>query len=185
MNPPVALVNWSDGSFQVEGARASAKKLGQLQGVFADHSAWQELDPEAIVYRVWWWEPVTPGTEGGLFWGTTEIQPGRVGDEYYMTHGHRHSISNRAEFYGCVAGTGVLVLRDQEGRAWTEEMKPGSLHYVAGDVAHRMVNTGTIPLRSIACWPSDAGHDYNISGASGFGIRIVEENGRPVIRTST
>ena len=108
MNPAPAFVNWADGALQVPGLQRSEKKLGQLTGIFRDHQAWQQLDPETIVYRVWWWEPVPSGTEGGLFWGLTEIQPGRVGNEYFMTRGHWHVIRNRAEFYGTVAGSGKL-----------------------------------------------------------------------------
>jgi glucose-6-phosphate isomerase, archaeal len=181
MHPVFAQVNWADGALAVEGLRSSAKKLGQLKHVFADQKAWQQLDPETIVYRVWWWEPVAPGTLGGLFWGTTEIEPGRVGNEYFMTHGHRHEIRDRAEFYGTVAGSGMLVLRDESGQARTEEMTPGSLHYISGHVAHRVVNTGNVPLRFVACWPSDAGHDYDLGGGLGFGVRVVQENGETAV----
>jgi glucose-6-phosphate isomerase len=182
MDPVFASVNWADGAIDVPGRRVSEKKLGQLKSVFHDQAAFEKLDPETVVYRVWWWEPVAGGTEGGLFWGTTEIQPGKVGDEYYMTHGHRHSIRNRAEFYGTVAGTGRLLLRHESGRIWFEEMTPGSLHYIAGHVAHRTINTGEVPLRFVACWPSDAGHDYDIAVGKGFGARVVEENGTPVLK---
>jgi glucose-6-phosphate isomerase len=164
--------------------RSSVKKLGQLKGIFADEPAWQQLDPETVVYRVWWWEPVAAGTSGGLFWGTTEIQPGRVGDEYFMTHGHRHLLRDRAEFYGTVAGSGMLVLRDADGRTWSEEMQPGSLHYIAGHISHRVVNTGSVPLRFVACWPSDAGHDYDL-GQSGFGLRVLHEQGKAVLQPAS
>lgn len=174
-----ASVNWLDGALQAPGLRSSEKKLGQLKAVFHDTQAWQSADPETVVYRVWWWEPVPGGSEGGLFWGLTEIQPGRIGDEYYMTHGHRHAIRNRGEFYGTTVGTGMLVLRDESGEARCEPMSPGSLHYIAGNVAHRVVNTGDVPLRFVACWPSDAGHDYDIGGGLGFGARVVERNGKP------
>jgi glucose-6-phosphate isomerase len=32
----------------------------------------------------------------------------------------------------------------------------------------------------IACWPSDAGHDYEIREGRGFSGRIVEDHGKPV-----
>lgn len=98
-----------------------------------------------------------------------------------MTRGHWHVIRNRAEVYGTVKGTGKLVLMDRAGRTWFEDMTPGSLHYVAGEVAHRIVNSGDVPLRVIACWPSDAGHDYEVAGGRGFGARIIEEQGAPVL----
>lgn len=140
------------------------------------------MDPETIVYRVWWWEPVVGGTQGGLFWGLTEIQPGTVGDEYFMTQGHRHAILDRAEFYGTNSGTGMLVLSDESGETRYEPMQPGSLHYIPGRISHRVVNTGDVPLRFVACWPSDAGHDYDIAGSKGFRARVVREQGKSVFR---
>lgn len=183
MHPPPAFINWSDGSLDAPDVRTSEKKLGQLAHVFHDREAFARLDPDTVVYRVWWWQPVNAGTEGGLFWGVTEIQPGRVGREYFMTQGHRHTIRNRAEFYGTVQGTGRLLLRNDAGRVWCEEMVPGSLHYIGGDVAHRTINTGNVPLRVLACWPSDAGHDYHIGEGQGFCVRIEDENGVPVMKT--
>ena len=180
MNPGIAAVNWADGALDVPGIRASEKILGELSAIFRDQQASRKMDPNTVVYRVWWWEPVPVGTEGGLLWGLTEIQPGCVGDEYYMTHGHRHAIANRAEFYGTTVGTGMLVMRDESGRSWAEPMKPGSLHYIPGGAAHRVVNTGDAPLRFVACWPSDAGYDYDLAGSKGFGARVVKRDGEPV-----
>ncbi len=178
MNPTFGTVNWADGALDAPGVRASIKKLGQLRGIFRDQSAFSQMDPETVVYRVWWWEPVAQGTEGGLFWGGTEIMPGKVGNEYFMTHGHRHSIANRAEFYGTSTGQGMLVLRDETGNPRYEPMRPGSLHYIAGNLCHRVVNTGKTPLRFVACWPSDAGHDYEVVLTKGFGARVIERDGK-------
>jgi glucose-6-phosphate isomerase len=180
MSPTFAMVNWGNGALEVAGVRSSVKKLGQLKAVFRDQAAFAQMDPETVVYRVWWWEPVAPGTKGGLFWGTTEILPGKVGDEYFMTHGHLHAVRDRAEFYGTVAGEGMLVLRDENGKTWCEPMSPGSLHYIAGRVAHRTVNTGSVPLRFIASWPSDAGHDYGSIASEGMGARVLEKGGKAV-----
>ncbi len=180
MSPNLANVNWTDGTLDAPGMHSSVKKLGQLKQVFADQLAHSQMDPEIVVYRVWWWEPVSPGTEGGLFWGTTEILPGKVGNEFFMTHGHQHANRDRAEFYGTVSGEGMLVLRDESGRAWYEPMRPGSLHYIPGRVAHRTVNTGDAPLRFIASWPSDAGHDYGVIATEGLGARVLDKNGNAV-----
>ena len=97
-----------------------------------------------------------------------------------MTHGHRHAILDRAEFYATVVGRGKLVLCDAEGKRWYEDMSPGSLHYIAGHVAHRVVNIGDVSLRFMACWPADAGHDYDLSKGRGFGARVLERDGKPV-----
>ncbi len=180
MIPSFATVNWADGTLDGPNVRSSVKKLGQLKAIFADRLAYAQMDPDTVVYRVWWWEPVPPGTEGGLFWGRTEILPGKVGNEFFMTHGHHHAIRDRAEFYGTVSGEGMLVLRDETGRTWCEPMRPGSLHYIPGRVAHRTVNTGDTPLRFIAAWPSDAGHDYGVIATEGMGARVIERNGKAV-----
>ena len=179
MGSPFAIVDWTDGSLDAPAPHSSVKKLAQLQGIFLDEEARQRMDQETVVYRVWWWEPVAPGTAGGLLWGTTEISAGQVGKEYFMTHGHRHAVLDRAEFYGTMVGSGILVLRDADGRTRHEEMKPGSLHYIAGKVTHRVVNAGDSPLRFVACWPSDAGHDYATVAERGLGLRVMEDHGKP------
>jgi glucose-6-phosphate isomerase len=43
-----------------------------------------------------------------------------------------------------------------------------------------VVNTGGVPLRFVACWPSDAGHDYEIAAGKGLGARVLQRNGEPV-----
>jgi glucose-6-phosphate isomerase len=134
-----------------------------------------------LVYSVQWIEPVPSGTEGGLFWGSTVVQPGRVGDEYFMTHGHLHAKRDRGEFYSTIQGQGMLVLADERGSAWTEAMRPGSLHYVGANTAHRIANTGDSPLSVVACWPSDAGHDYEAIQRNGFGVRLICDQGIPTL----
>jgi glucose-6-phosphate isomerase len=166
-------MNWLAGSMEGAQIRQSVKRLGELRGIFRDENAWRAMDPETIVYKVQWWEPVPQSTEGGLFWGTTTIEPGRVSDEYFMTHGHFHSTRNRGEYYCTVESSGVLILMSGDGLTRTEMMSPGSLHYIPGDTAHRVVNTSDTPLIFWASWPSDAGHDYDAIKAEGFGIRIL------------
>ena len=177
----VGGVNWADGSLSGPNVKESTKTMGQLRGIFRSQEDWSLIAPERVVYSVQWIPPVDDGTEGGLFWGNTTIEPGRVGDEYFMTHGHFHTKSNRSEFYGTVQGTGYLVLMDRDRKAWAEPMSPGSLHYVREDVAHRAVNCGDEPLRFIACWPSDAGHDYGAISVDGFSVRVVCRDGVPSV----
>jgi len=157
------------------------KTLRQLRGIFRDADSWAQMDPDTTVYRVRWWQPVPENTEGGLFWGTTTIEPGLVGDEYFMTHGHCHLQQNRAEIYSTIAGEGALLLADAAGRNWMEEMTAGSIHYVRGDVAHRVANVGKSPLVFVACWPSDAGHDYETIATKGFLARLIRRHGVPTL----
>jgi glucose-6-phosphate isomerase, archaeal len=175
------FMNWSSGKLTGENVRESVRTLRQMDGLYQNRTAWEEMDLDTIVYRVQWYAPVPEGTEGGLFWGTTMIEPGRVGEEFFMTYGHRHVKQNRAEYYSCIQGTGVLIMMDASGRTWIEGMTPGSVHYIRGDATHRVANTGQSLLKFLACWPSDAGHDYDVIRGRGFGARLVARNGAPVL----
>lgn len=180
--PPVSL-DWLRGALAGEGLLESCKSLRELAGIFHDHEAYASMDPDREIYRVRSWMPVGPGTEGGLFWGVTLLQPGKVGDEYFMTHGHRHANSTRAEYYATVSGTGMLIRMDTDRHTWGELMTPGTLHYVRGEHAHRVANTGSVPLVFWACWGSDAGYDYGMIVERGFGARLVERDGQPTFVT--
>jgi glucose-6-phosphate isomerase len=159
----------------------SVKRLSQLQGIFEDEAAFQQMDGEQVVYEVDAYCPVENGTEGGLFFGLTHLYPGRVGDEYFMTFGHFHQVENRAEYYWGLEGEGMLLLMDKNRITRAELMSAGSLHYIPGYIAHRVVNTGTTVLRFGACWPSDAGHNYETIGTSGFSKRVKQVDEQTVL----
>lgn len=174
------VLEWPLGQMTGQSVSESSKSLGDLVRVFTDRTAHAAMDPAREVYRVRWWSPVSPGTEGGLFWGVTIVHPGMVGDEYFMTHGHFHANPTRAEYYTTVSGNGMLIRMDTERRTWGESMAPGILHYIRGEHAHRVANIGSEPLIFWACWGSDAGYDYGTIAERGFGARLVERNGQPV-----
>jgi glucose-6-phosphate isomerase len=180
LTPPV-LLDLALGVMAGEGIIESRKTLGDLANVFHDRAAHANFDPAGEIYRVRSWMPVASGTEGGLFLGVTVLQPGKVGDEYFMTHGHFHANPTRAEYYATVSGSGMLIRMDRERRTWGEPMTPGSLHYIHGEHAHRVANTGSVPLIFWACWGSDAGYDYGTIAGRGFGARLVERDGQPVL----
>lgn len=73
----------------------------------------------------------------------------------------------------------ILMSADYETRM--EPMSPGSLHFIPPKTAHRVANTGTGPLRFVACWPSDAGHDYESIRKHGFGARLLNVQEKPVL----
>ena len=155
------------------------RKLNDIPGIFQDKGAYTEMDQEQLVYTVQAWLPVADGTPGGLFFGASTIYPGKVGNEYFMTKGHFHSLSDRAEFYWGVKGKGMLILMDRNRNTWSEEVFPGSLHYIGGEIAHRLANTGDEKLIVGACWPSDAGHDYEEIAKNGFSAILIEVDGIP------
>jgi len=159
----------------------SAKSIAQMKDVFLDETARSLMDPAILLYAVEYWRPVPDNTEGGLFWGNSTLYPGIVGEEYFMTRGHLHAQVNRAEFYSTVSGTGMLVLMDEHRRGSVQHMEPGTTHYIPGHIAHRVVNTGDVPLTFLACWPSDAGHDYASIENHGFSLRVLRREGSPFV----
>ncbi len=188
MHPPVEIqmtsavsIDWGTGVLAGDAVQSSAKRLGDIRHLFLDAQSAEALDPDTIVYRVQYWLPVAEGTAGGLFWGTTIISPGKVGDEYFMTQGHYHAHRDRAEIYTTIRGEGALLLMDESGVMRCEAMTPGSVHYIPGHTAHRVANTGAAELAFAGCWPSDAGHDYGTIREKGFSARLREVNGLPVL----
>ena len=159
------------------------RTVGQIRDIFAEGVTLSESQARETAYVVSSYLPVDEGTAGGLFFGITELYPGKVGSEYYMTKGHFHSRKDTAEFYWGIEGEGVLILMDAERRIWGERMFPGSLHYIPGNVAHRVANTGNTILSFGACWPSDAGHDYGSIEQAGFAARLKEVDGHPTFVT--
>jgi glucose-6-phosphate isomerase, archaeal len=173
------LINLTD--FRLKGSPIinQHRKLKDLKGIFLDERAFLEMDSEQTIYMVQAWLPVKEGTPGGLFFGTTNLMSGKVGDEYFMTKGHFHTISDRTELYWGVQGKGMLILMDRNRRTWAEEMFPGSLHHIPPHVAHRVANTDNTTLIFSACWPSDAGHDYEEIARNDFSARLVEKYRKP------
>jgi glucose-6-phosphate isomerase, archaeal len=175
-------VDWGTGLLIGKGQlQESVKTLGQLENIFLNEEARRAMDPRTVVYRVQAWCPLAEGTEGGQFWGSTVIEPGQVGSEYFMTHGHFHQKRDRTEFYGTVEGEGALILMSENRETRMEVMSAGSLHFIPPHTAHRVANTGSVPLRFVACWPSDAGHDYESVRKVGFGARMLNVQQKPAL----
>lgn len=165
----------------LKGASILEKKttIKDLKNIFADELARQEMDEKQTVYDVQAYCPVSEGTTGGLFFGITKLQPGQVGEEYFMTRGHFHGLSDRGEFYWGIQGEGYLILMSRDRNIRIEKMQPGILHYIPGHTAHRVANTSSELLSFGACWPSDAGHDYEEIAKNGFAATLVNKNGKP------
>lgn len=173
--------NITEGALTGDNVIESHKTIGQLTDIFADQEALSKMNPSQQVYHVQAHLPVPEGTTGGLFFGTTWIKPGKVGDEYFMTHGHFHKLADRGEYYWGLKGTGMLILMDEQRNCRAEHMHPGSLHYIPGYTAHRVANTGDEELVFSACWPSDAGYNYDEIKKKGFSRRLFDRGGVPTL----
>lgn len=174
-------MDWQLGVVSGTSVQSSSKTLAQLRHMFHDQHAAARMPDDLELYRVQAYMPVSAGTEGGLLWGNTILQPGKVGDEYFMTRGHFHRIRNRGEYYLTFHGEGALLLMEEGGPTRSEPMSPGSVHYIPGATAHRVANTGSVPLVFAACWPSDAGYDYETIERDGFSARLLERDGKPLL----
>lgn len=157
------------------------RKLKDIAPIFRDQEALKDMSPEMLCYTVQLYFPVPEGTPGAMGFGNTFIYPGKVENEYIMTKGHFHAKGESSEFYWGVQGKGMLIMMDREHNTWAEEMYPGSLHYIPGNTAHRVANTGDSILMFGAAWPSDAGHDYETIAKNGFSARLLEIDGEPLL----
>ncbi len=176
--PPVGY----DGRFLTGNAVEQAvKTIKDVRDIFSDAASGRQLPDERVVYEVASYLPVPQGTSGGLFFGITYIHPGTVGNEYFMTRGHFHQLSDRAEYYWCIEGEGMLILMDRQRSTRAERMYQGSLHYIDAGIAHRTANTGSSILSFGACWPADAGYDYESISRDGFSKILINDNGSPAL----
>jgi glucose-6-phosphate isomerase len=167
----------------LEGAavKESRRTLAGLAGYFRDETARAAMDQDRLAYRVQAFEPRPEGEHGAVCCATTFLEPGTVGDEYFLTRGHFHANEDCPELEVTVSGTGVLVLMTADRRTRTEAMRPGSVHHVPPGTAHRVANTGDEPLVFVSYWPSETGHDYRTIVEGGFGARMRRVDGRPAL----
>src|SRR5438046_10612270 len=103
-------LNAITGELSGEGITTSSRTIAGLAGYFKDESARAAMNQEQVVYRVQAFEPIPEGIPGGICGATTFLQPGRVGDEYFLTRGHFHAKEDRHELAVTVSGEGFLVL---------------------------------------------------------------------------
>lgn len=174
--------NLKTGKLKGEEIQKSSRRLEDVKHIFLNQKMVEDMDPNTKIYEVETYLPVEEGKEGGLFFGTSYVYPGKVDHEFFMTKGHFHAKKDTAEYYWCIEGQGVLLLMDEEENIEAQMLEKGSLHYIPGCVAHRIANTGENMLVVGACWPSDAGHDYKTIEKKGFSVSVVEEDGEIVIR---
>jgi glucose-6-phosphate isomerase len=157
------------------------RRASEMEGAYADSAALRQLvdagDP--IVYEVE--QRDVPEEAGHLVCCTTVINPGTVGDEYFMTKGHYHAVRETAEIYLCLSGNGRLLLENEDGETAVLLLERGTVAYVPPGWAHRTVNIGDDRLVFFAVYPGDAGHDYAAIERAGFAKLVVRRDGRPAV----
>jgi glucose-6-phosphate isomerase len=159
------------------------RRASDMRGYYADNAALERLISEGkdpAHYEVF--EVPVPEERGHLMYCISTLQPGLVGEEYFMTKGHYHSALNTAEIYLCLRGEGQMVMKTTDGKFAAERMTRGRMVYVPPFWAHRSVNTGSAePLVSFCVYPADAGHNYGDIVKEGFPKRLFRRNARWVI----
>ena len=162
--------------------RESTKRpLSRMAGMYADSRAFERLvadDPPIYEF----YELGMPERDTDIAFGTSIVYPGKVGDEYFMTKGHFHTVLDTAEVYYCLSGRGMMLMENPEGDWDASELTPGTALYVPGRYAHRSINTGTDgPLVTFFAFRADAGHDYGTIETKGFRKLVVERDGKPAV----
>jgi len=156
------------------------RHLSNMKGIFSDEAAYQErLNKEnALIYE--FFDMGVPESESEIAYGTSITYPGKVGDEYYMTKGHFHSVLDTAEVYYCLRGHGYMLMENPEGEWEARELTPGLAVYVPCRYAHRSINVSAEePLITFFAFPGHAGHDYGTIETDGFRKLLVEVDGKP------
>ncbi|MGE5139353.1 MAG: glucose-6-phosphate isomerase family protein, partial [Rudaea sp.] len=117
------------------------RTLSSMRGQYLDGQAYAALltEKDRVLYEVY--EIERPEVAGELPCGVSVIHPGKVGDEYFMTKGHFHSVLDTAEIYHTLQGEGLMVMETPEGESAVEELRPGRVLYVPPRWAHRSANT--------------------------------------------
>ena len=176
LEPGVGYVDIASG--RLKGAtNRYVKTFRDLEGLYADAEAFVAIlarRGDEVAYEVTDYKP--SANAGDMIIGVTRMEPGRVGDEYYMTRGHIHARPNRPEMYYGESGLGVMLLESPAGEVRTVEIGPRTMCYVPPFWIHRSVNVGIEPLVMTFAYPADSGQDYDIiAKAGGMKSRIVDD----------
>jgi len=158
-----------------------------MKGYYADPAALERLIASGDPLHYETFEKDIPQEHGHLVFCISKLQPGLVGEEFFMTKGHFHEAPEMAEIYLCIRGCGYMLMktsRDGSGRSdcVAEPMVRNRLVYVPPYWAHRSINTGVEPLISLCIYPGGAGHDFDDIREHGFPKRIFKVEGKEVIR---
>jgi glucose-6-phosphate isomerase len=154
--------------------------LSSLKGQFLDSAEYKRMlaQEDRLVYEVY--EIHRPELAGELLSGISIVHPGKVGDEFFMTKGHFHTVLDTAEIYYVLKGEGFMVMETPEGEARVEPLLPNRVLYVPPRWAHRSVCISRQDdLVTFFVYPGNAGHDYGTIESQGF-RKLVMDSGNGI-----
>ena len=182
IDPFAILIDLENGTMP-EHTNHIVRNASDMRGHYADSEALEDLiagQNDPLHYEVF--EKPVPEKVGQLMYCISRLLPGKVGDEFFMTKGHYHTVLDTAEIYLCLKGQGYMLMKTADGKWAAEQMSRGKMVYVPPYWAHRSVNTSKDePLVSFCVYPGNAGHNYGDIEQEGFTRRILERNGEVVI----
>ncbi len=166
----------------IEPTSTTVRRASDMIGHYEDEGALRKLIDEhndPLHYEVF--EKPVPDEAGHIMYCISKLQPGFIGNEFFMTKGHYHTVLDTAELYLSLAGEGYMLMKTREGEFRAEKMVRGRMVYVPPYWAHRSVNTGKDPLISFCAYRGDAGHNYGDILDEGFVKRVKQIAGKAVI----
>ncbi len=170
------IVDLAKGELTGTGSRYQ-KRFRDLAGLYADTQAFEErarTKGDEVVYEVTDHHP--SARTGDLITGVTRMSPGKVGNEFFMTRGHIHAVSDRPELYFGLKGKGLMLMESVDGVTRVAEITPLVACYVPPFWIHRSVNVGDDDLVMLFCYPADSGQDYNIiQRSNGLKQRVIDD----------
>lgn len=158
------------------------RNLSKMAGQYLDQDAFeaQLTEDDKLLYEVY--ELEVPEKSGEILHGISIVHPGKIGNEFFMTKGHYHTVLETAEIYYTLSGSGYMIMETPEGDWAVEKLIPGSVLYVPPRWAHRSVNIGSNEdLVMFFAYPGNAGHNYASIETQGFRKLVLDINGKAEI----
>jgi glucose-6-phosphate isomerase len=158
------------------------RNLSKMASQYSDQTAYDKLlqTEDVLLYEVY--ELKRPELAGEILHGISIVHPGKVGNEFFMTKGHYHTVLDTAEIYYTLQGDGYMVMETPEGDWAVEKLVTGSVLYVPPRWAHRSVNIGSEEdLVMFFAYPGNAGHDYGTIETQGFRKLVMDVDGETEI----
>lgn len=174
---PVKLVIDAGGGHLVGSNGRYEKRLPDLHDIYQDSAAYAAALAGDRGEPVYWVENCHIDGSGELITGISVLEPGRIGDEFYMTRGHLHRQADRAELYLAVSGRGVLLMETLDGQSRAIEICAGEAVQIPGHWVHRSVNVGPHRFATVFCFAADAGQDYEVIAEAGGMKNLVVTDG--------
>lgn len=170
-----------DNHYMLKGdtVKMNVKYFHELQGTY--ESPILEEDYNKIAYQVALNAPRKKPVTGTMQFGVSMLNAYTINGEFSCTKGHFHADTEYDEYYFGFEGEGFLLYWNGKDEWFAEKVFPGSVHYIDGKYAHRLINTSLTEILKVgACWNVSAGYNYGAIEEAGFPVRCFLEDGKPV-----